>query len=794
MKRNVFFLLLGFSCNMSFAGSHLMLKYSSPAKIWEATLPLGNGRIGMMPDGGIFSEDIILNDISMWSGSEQDAVNNESINYLPKIRELLLQEKNIEAQKIMYEHFRCKGKGSALGNAKDEAYGCFQMLGNLRIAHKNKSDTFPTLGYSRLLDISEAVAYTGFTQGKVKFEREYFVSHEDDIMVIRMKSSQHKALSFTLHLSRPERSKTTVENNVLYMEGQLNDGYDTNKGLRYFTKVKVLNKGGKIFGRGDSLSVSDAKETIILISTSTNMLNKNYKEVVDSLLNRAEKKSYYELKRAHIRNYKEKFNRVELQLGNTRSVQKDTDQRLENFQKDEDPNLVSLYFQFGRYLMISGTRENSLPLNLQGLWANSIETPWNGDYHLNINVQMNYWPAEVCNLSELHKPLIDFTKSLQSSGAKTAQGFYGAQGWVAHVISNPWCFTAPGEHASWGATNTGGAWLCEHLWEHYDFTQDKDYLRSVYPVLKGAADFFLTNMISDSHGYLLTAPSSSPENAFYLPGSNEAVYVCMGPTMDIQIIRELFANLLKASEILDIHDESIAEVKKAMQKLPPMKISSAGYLQEWLQDYKEVDVQHRHVSHLYGLYPSNQISSDKTPELSLAAKKTLERRGDGGTGWSRAWKICFWARLKDGNRAHSLLKNLLVPVNSGSHSGGSYPNLFCAHPPFQIDGNLGGTAGIAEMLIQSQNGYIELLPAIPDTWENGFFKGLCVRGGAEVSVTWENNRIKQTGIIAKAANCFKLKLPSQTNSVLHNGKELPVREGIVELCLKKGESINLVFK
>lgn len=780
---------------------NLIMRYYSPAKVWEATLPLGNGRLGMMPDGDIDSENIILNDITMWSGSEDDALNPESINYLPQIRKLLAEGKNPEAQKIMYEHFRCKGSGSAFGSGKDAPYGCFQLLGNLKITYnypeKIKSES--ESGYEFGLNLNNAIAYTHFKKNGIKFSREYFVSHDQDVMIIRINADKRKSVSFSLDLSRSERGNVTVKDKALYMEGQLNDGLKTDKGIRYKTKLQIVNKGGKLGFEKKSLSVKNADETLIIISTATDFEDKNYQSSVDNLLRIALKTPYNKLKENHIRKYQEKFSRVSLNLGDNANVNLPTDERLNEFQQNDDPAFAALYFQFGRYLMISGTRTGSMPLNLQGLWANSVQTPWNGDYHLNINVQMNYWPAEVCNLSELQKPLIDFTQSLVPSGEATARTFYNADGWVAHVITNPWHFTAPAEHASWGATNTGGAWLCEHLWEHYSFTRDKDYLKTVYPTLLGAAKFFLTNMIAEpKHGWLVTAPSSSPENAFYMNESNEPVYVCMGPTMDVQIIRELFNNVLLASEILGINDQTITQIRETLPQLPPMQISKEGYLQEWLEDYKEADPHHRHVSHLYGLYPSNQISISRTPELADAARVTLNRRGDEGTGWSRAWKVNFWARLHDGNRSYKLLKNLLVPafkdndytLNAGS---GTYPNLFCAHPPFQIDGNLGGTAGIAEMLIQSQDGYIELLPALPDTWQKGEFKGLRVRGGAEVNVSWENRKITHVVIKATANNTFKLKVPDYVPGISSNGKKLVVKNGFIELKMIKGETNDLNF-
>lgn len=804
MKISVLYVSLLFGLFAGFTGCQeakpdLRLWYKAPAQMWEEALPLGNGRLGIMPDGGIARENITLNDITMWSGCVDDTRNPEALKYLPQIRQLLMEGKNDKAQELMYKYFACGGQGSAFGNGAEAPYGSYQILGNMHLRQGFREDSAQEYkNYERGLSLNRAVAWTKFQVGEVDYIREYFVSYPDDIIVIKLSSGKKGRLDFDVALDRPENFSCYSNDGVVYMEGQLHNGKD-GKGTRYLAQMKVIQEGGRQVADSAEIHVQGATTAYILLSAGTNLLNADFEHTVATLLAKASEEEYERLKARHIAAWQEPFERVALDLGNTPDTLP-TDVRLWRFQKQEDPGLAALYFQYGRYLMLSGTRENSLPLNLQGLWAKTIRTPWNGDYHLNINLQMNYWPSEVGNMPELHQPLMQLVKGLVPSGEVTARTFYGADGWVAHMMTNPWQYTAPGEHASWGATNTGGAWLCEHLWEHYVFTLDQNYLREVYPVMKGAAQFFLSSMIEEPvHGWLVTAPSSSPENGFYMPGSRTPVYVCMGPTMDVQIVKELFTNTIHAAGILNQDSDFVKELQQALEKLPPMQISSkGGYLQEWLEDYEETDVHHRHVSHLYGLHPSNQISVTETPELAEAARKTLERRGDGGTGWSRAWKINFWARLRDGNRANKLLKNLLTPVVADGKviygGGGSYPNLFCAHPPFQIDGNLGGCAGIAEMLIQSQHGYVELLPALPDAWKDGSFKGLCVRGGGVVDAAWKAGKLQYLTLTARADNTFKIKIPEEAVEVVVGQEKQKVKEGFIEVTLKKGEKAEIEIK
>ena len=781
--------------------------FDRPARIWEETFPLGNGRIGMMPDGGVERETIVLNEITLWSGSRQDADNPYAYYQLANIRRLLFEGRNDEAQRLMYDTFVCKGVGSNQGDGADAPYGSYQLLGNLelRYTYPDASDTITN--YRRALRLDDAIASVAFRKGNVSYRREMFTSFAGDVGVIYLTAGTDRALDFTIGMNRPEHADVSIQDKDLMLRGQLPDGVDTTttRGMRFASRVRVLlPKGGSLMARGDSLlAVRESSEAIILVSMGTDYEKKeDWETSLREKLSEAEAKGIQALRREHVEAYRALFDRVSLDLGKSERARLPINERLRAFERDrDDPGLAALYFQFGRYLLISSTRPGSLPPNLQGLWCNTIHTPWNGDYHLNINLQMNHWPAEVTNLSELHMPLIEWVQRQVPSGERTAKAFYNARGWVTHILGNVWDFTAPGEHPSWGATNTSAAWLCEHLYTHYQYTMDTMYLRNVYPTMKGAALFFVDMLVKDPRlGYWVTAPTTSPENAYKMPNGN-VVSICAGSTMDNQIVRELFTNTIEAAGILGIDSAFAAELMSKRERLMPTTIGADGRIMEWLESFEEVEPTHRHVSHLYGLYPGNEISIGRTPELAEAARKTLDVRGDRSTGWSMAWKMNFWARLHDGDHAYKLLGDLLRPCvdeeTLSVEGGGTYPNLFCAHPPFQIDGNFGGTAGIAEMLIQSQDGAIEFLPALPSAWKNGSFKGLKTRGGGEVSARWASGQLKEARLKATVSGSFKIKLPENSGNVslLKNRRavSLPVIDGSLVVDLQEGEELWMRF-
>jgi len=768
------FLLLPFFSSPVAAQEHrLELSYTKPAKVWEECLPLGNGRLGMMPDGGVTNENITLNDITLWSGSPQDANNYDAYKYLPQIRGLLAQGKNDEAQAIINKNFICTGAGSGNGSGAKDPFGCYQVLADLNLHFSYGDGQQPVYThYKRELSLDQAISKTTYTIKGVTYTKEYFCSFGSDISLIRITADRPNQINCSVSLTRSENGESAANSKSVVLTGQLPAG-DGKPGMRFMAKVTPVLTGGILSYEHEKLVIKNATSVTFYISAATDFHRPDIAGRIDSLIQSSLRKSYSDERREHIHGYQQLFNRVSLQIGKSPVSNVPTDVRLRNFQKDPDPDatLPVLFYQYGRYLSICSTRVGLLPPNLQGLWANQTQTPWNGDYHLDVNVEMNHWPLEVSNLSELNLPITKLVEGMVPYGEKTAKAYYNSRGWVAHVITNVWGFTEPGEEASWGVTKVGSGWVCNNLWQHYDFTGDQQYLKEIYPVLKGAALFYSDMLVPDKRtGWLVTSPSSSPENTFYLLNGKTAS-ICEGPTIDNQIIRELFGNVITAGNTLRIDSSFCDSLRQKIKQLPPVgRISKDGRLMEWLEEYKETDIHHRHISHLYALYPGTLITTDETPDLAEACRKTLEARGDDGPSWSIVYKQLFWARLHDGNHAYLLLKHLLrltdrKDMNYGA-GGGVYLNLFSAGPPFQIDGNFGETAAIAEMLLQSHAGYIELLPAIPDAWKSsGEVNGLKARDNVTVSFRWENGRITSYRLTSNSKKTVKLKINGSLETV-----------------------------
>jgi alpha-L-fucosidase 2 len=627
----------------------------------------------------------------------------------------------------------------------------------------------PTEGYRRALDLRDAISTVQYTKDGVTYTREAFASAPDQVMIFRFAADKPGKISFSATMNRLERFETVADGSAgLLMSGNTMSGRSEVEGMKFVARLRAVPKGGKVSVDGDTLEVKGADEVLLFVSAGTDYLGFAGRKTPGPLaattedIEKAIGKSFDNLRKAHVEEHRSYFDRVSLTLDDGTAESKATaalptnERHAAIGEGKADPALAALYFNYGRYLLINSSRPGTMPANLQGLWAEGIQTPWNCDYHIDINVQMNYWPAEMCGLGDCHTPLFKLIESLQEPGAETAKEYYNADGWVAHVITNVWGFTAPGEQAGWGATATGSPWLCDHLWEHYDYNRDEEFLKWAYPIMKGSAEFFLDMLIKDPKtGWLVTAPSNSPENTFIMANGKKA-RICMGPTMDMQILRELFANCIEAASILGIDQDFSKHLAETSKKLAPNQIGKHGQIQEWLEDYEEAEPNHRHVSHLYGLHPYDEITIEDTPELAEAAKISLQRRGDGGTGWSMAWKVNFWARLQDGNHAHMMLGNLIK-------KGGV--NLLCQHPPFQIDGNFGGTSGVGEMLLQCQGDLIRLLPALPDAWPNGKVTGMRARGGHQVDIEWKDGKVTDYRIRSQKPGKVNIRVNGETKTI-----------------------------
>ena len=704
----------------------LRLWYRQPAEAWTEALPVGNGRLGAMVFGGVARERLQLNEDTLYAGGPYDPSSAEALVALPRVRALIAAGRYAEAQALADEKMM----------ARPLRMPSYQTVGDLLLTFGASSFSE---GYRRELDLDTALARVEYRQDGVSFTRQAFASAVDQVIAVRIDADRDGAVNLRATFETPMPGALRVEGDTLILSGSNTSQQGLPAALRYEARVRVVALGGELVSANDALLLRGATSATLLLAIATNYrrfddVGGDPAAITRRQLDAAASRSWEQLSGAHIADHQRLFRRVSLDLGRTPAAEQPTDLRIRNSPTTEDPQLAALYFQYARYLLIACSRPGTQPANLQGLWNDKLSAPWGSKYTININTEMNYWPAEPANLADCVQPLVAMVKDLAITGARTARVNYGARGWVAHHNTDLWRATAPIDAARYGLWPTGGAWLCKHLWDHYDYGRDRGYLAEVYPVMKGAAEFFLDTLVPDPSGrWLVTSPSMSPENNHV-----DGVSICAGPAMDRQILRDLFANCIRAAEVLGVDADFRASCASARAKLPPDRIGKAGQLQEWLEDWDMAvpEPDHRHVSHLYGLFPSEQINLRQAPELAAAAKRSLELRGDLSTGWAIAWRINLWARLREAEHTHAVIKLLLDPSRT-------YPNMFDAHPPFQIDGNFGGANGVLEMLVQCVGGEIELLPALPRAWPAGAVRGVRARGGFELDLAWRDGDLQR---------------------------------------------------